>query len=171
MRILHPDSRRRYSKLYAITLEPACRLWLKFYEHLVYDSPPLPSPECVKKLNEHLVTFKQNQPFCVLIKKQNLVVDYWWQQKMITDCMLWFQLSGIMCISWLGIIFLKTPMKLCSIWDVNISLTLLQGCMVFTFVIIFQVMSVAQPTVAQTAILIQLSSQIFEEFLGCVLTH
>jgi hypothetical protein len=32
-------------------------------------------------------------------------------------------------------------------------------------------MSVAQPTVAQTAILIQLSSQIFEEFLGCVLTH
>ena len=82
---------------------------------------------------------------CVLIKKQNLVVDYWWQQKMITDCMLWFQLSGIMCISWLGIIFLKTPMKLCSIWDVNISLTLLQGCMVFTFVIIFQVMSVAQP--------------------------
>ena len=51
---------------------------IEIYEHLVNDSSSyaLPSPECVKKLKEHLVTLKQNQPSSAFIKAQNLAVDY-----------------------------------------------------------------------------------------------
>ena len=51
---------------------------IEIYKHLVNDSSSyaLPSTECVKKLKEHLVTFKQNQPSSAFIKEQNLAVDY-----------------------------------------------------------------------------------------------
>ena len=67
--------------LYSVDKSPLCSLaveLIEIYHELVDDSSSnaLPSPECVEKLREHLLTIKQSQPSSAFIKEQNVAIDY-----------------------------------------------------------------------------------------------
>ena len=93
---------------------------IEIYDELVNDSSShaLPSPDCIEKMQEHLVSVKQSQPSSALIKEQNVAIDYLLTSE--NNCRL-DALISIMrnhVYKWIGEHFFhKMLMKLLLIWE------------------------------------------------------
>ena len=149
---------------------------IEIFDELVNDSSShaLPSPECVEKLREHLVSVKQSQPSSAFIKEQNVAIDYLLTSENIS------RLDALISIMWNHVYKLIGEHLSQNADEITFNL----GRQHFTDAVaglhsfyigadfssyVSGLFACDQPTVAQRSIVIQLSNQIFEEFLGRLL--
>ena len=149
---------------------------IEIYDELVDDSSShaLPSPECVEKLREHLLTIKQSQPSSAFIKEQNVAIDYLLTSE--NNC----RLDALISIMWNHVYILIGEHLSQNADEITFNL----GRQHFTDAVarlhslknqhqcknyVSGMFACDQPTVVQRSIVVQLSNQIFEEFLGRLL--
>ena len=130
----------------------------------------LPSPECVKKLKEYLISLKYSEPLSLFMNEQNVVVDS------LMTVENHQRLDLLISIIWNHVFKLIGD----HVKENSDKITFNSGRQHFTSAVaglhqffiaadfsnyVNAIFACQQPTAAQKAVIIQLSTQIFQEFL------
>ena len=150
---------------------------IEIYEHLDDDDAnnALPSSECVKKLKEYIANEKQDQPLSSFFQEQNMAIDYLCREENDT------KFNALISIIWNYVFKLIGDHVVQNADEITFNL----GRQHFTNAVaglhefyigsdfssyVNAIFASEQPTAAQRAVIIQLSNQVFKEFLTHLLS-